>query len=102
MLTFPFRESAACEKPLPITLFLDATFGFPKIETEHNVVPGRPPTKPAAFLFFENSVFGKAMAVCAQPPSAARFVLGQLPNSIANCRFLPAKNRSQGDYLLAY
>ena len=37
-----------------IAYFLDSTFRRPKIETEHNVVPGRPPAKLAALLFFEN------------------------------------------------
>jgi len=37
-----------------MTNFLDLTSHRPKLETEHNVVPGRPPTKLAAFSFFDN------------------------------------------------
>ena len=54
LLTFPFRELASHENPLPIANFLDLTFRRPNMEAEHSVVPGRPPAKLAAFSFFEN------------------------------------------------
>ena len=44
VLTFPFRESATQKNPLPITYFLDLTFRPPNMDTEPNVVSGRPPT----------------------------------------------------------
>jgi len=54
VLRVPFWEFAPWENQLPITNFLDLIFHLPKLETEHNVVPGRPPTKLVAFLFFDN------------------------------------------------
>ena len=59
LLPFPFRESATPEIPLSTPFSLDLTFHRANIDTEHSVVPGRPPTKLAAFSFFDISAIGK-------------------------------------------